>query len=593
MAALTLSLWELERREDSADLLRDTHLARDGVARRVERMLAEHARPLRMLADEAAALPTSSPELLRAAVRQTRAFLPQAPTLVVYDRNGHLRCADGPPPLPAYSASPSSSGNGAADLAHQTRPSRIWIVPVPNPTGGAVVMRWRPDRAVAAILDAAFSRSFDVELTDAAGRRIFAAPAPSSPHHRATDIVPIEVAGQDWQLSVTPTPAFVVDDSNRATTWILIGGLGFAAMAAGAAGQTQRRRRVDLQHERGFSNALERLAAVAAAVTAKAVGGADVLRELTEAVSQLMNASRVLVMVIESPTTGGRSPPAGPPPEPQDVRMRIVASVGFEPSLIGRRRTLAELQAGRMAMLQQKPVIVGDTDDPETYPRDIHTGVLRRIGLRSAILLPLIAEGRSIGFMAIGDIVPRVHTPSELRLARLWAAQAGVTIANGVLRERERSALRAQQAVLLERERLSAATAVVYAEPTPADIVRRVAAAGPMLLSAVVCDLYLTDFTNEPPAAPTEASPSHAAPAFQTVPTPQPFPAFPAGLSGIFRGASNATANGGEMLPARQPINAVPEALARRMSAAYGPRVVGSAADGTGRCRVAVPLRLR
>jgi signal transduction histidine kinase len=132
--------------------------------------------------------------------------------------------------------------------------------------------------------------------------------------------------------------------------------------------------------------------------------------------------------------------------------LRIAAADGESASnlvdlVLDRERS----KSGRVLERRQSARIDSVLDDPES-----DQDAARRMGIRTALYVPLIARGRAIGIVAIHDKVghdPR-FSDSDLRLAEIFAARAAVAVdlSERVARETVRRVVEAQE---LERSRLA------------------------------------------------------------------------------------------------------------------------------------------
>ena len=103
--------------------------------------------------------------------------------------------------------------------------------------------------------------------------------------------------------------------------------------------------------------------------------------------------------------------------------------------------------AGRIAA-ERQAIVIDDVDHA-----DILNPILREKGIHSLLGVPLLVEGRVIGVMHVGSLLPRRFTPAETDLLQLAADRAAIAIEHATLFQQERVARLASEAA---RSRLEA-----------------------------------------------------------------------------------------------------------------------------------------
>jgi two-component system, NarL family, sensor histidine kinase DevS len=141
-------------------------------------------------------------------------------------------------------------------------------------------------------------------------------------------------------------------------------------------------------------------------------------------------------------------------PEPGRERLRIAAADGEGSDaygLIGVELELGGSKTGRVLQRARSERVDSVLDDPEIDQR-----VARRMGVRSALYVPLVARGRSIGIFAAHDKLGATpsFTDDDVRLTESLAARAAlaVDLSQRVSRDAVRRVVEAQE---LERARLA------------------------------------------------------------------------------------------------------------------------------------------
>jgi signal transduction histidine kinase len=134
------------------------------------------------------------------------------------------------------------------------------------------------------------------------------------------------------------------------------------------------------------------------------------------------------------------------------TELRFVAVAGEEASeLIGQTMPRATSKSGRVIERGRSERVDSVLDDPE-----VDHEVMRRLGARTGLWVPLVARGRTIGLLAAHDkLAPDARfTDNDLRLAETFATRASVAVdlSERVQRDAFRRVVEAQE---LERRRLA------------------------------------------------------------------------------------------------------------------------------------------
>jgi signal transduction histidine kinase len=140
------------------------------------------------------------------------------------------------------------------------------------------------------------------------------------------------------------------------------------------------------------------------------------------------------------------------PEGPTQLRIAAADNDGDdEPRLVGVTLDRAHSKCGRVLERRQSARVDSVLDDPES-----DQDAARRMGVRTALYVPLVARGRAIGIVAIHDKVglDARFSDADLRLAEIFAARAAVAVdlSERVARDTVRQVVAAQE---LERSRLA------------------------------------------------------------------------------------------------------------------------------------------
>jgi signal transduction histidine kinase len=111
------------------------------------------------------------------------------------------------------------------------------------------------------------------------------------------------------------------------------------------------------------------------------------------------------------------------------------AAVGLEEEVErGVRVPVGRGFAGRIAA-ERRPVVIDDVDHAEVV-----NPLLREKGVRSLVGAPLVVEGRVLGVLHVGTLVPRRFDPADVDLLQLVADRVAIAIEHARLFEAEREA---------------------------------------------------------------------------------------------------------------------------------------------------------
>ena len=141
-------------------------------------------------------------------------------------------------------------------------------------------------------------------------------------------------------------------------------------------------------------------------------------------------------------------------PEPGGERLQIVAADGEAAAaagLVGVELDLGGSKTGRVLQRQRSERVDSVLDDPE-----LDQQLARRMGIRSALYVPLVAEGRAIGVVVAHDKLGPTSsfTDEDVRLAESLATRAAIAVelSQRVSRDAVRRVVEAQE---LERASLA------------------------------------------------------------------------------------------------------------------------------------------
>lgn len=143
----------------------------------------------------------------------------------------------------------------------------------------------------------------------------------------------------------------------------------------------------------------------------------------------------------------------------EDGRLRRVSSLHVDPAMA---EVVAELQRyppreprhrpGAAAETEQQPIILYEVSDSWLLSgaNDVeHLRLIRRLGPKSILIVPLTARGRALGFISLAFTQPgRTYELRDLELAQEVARRASIAIENAQLYEETQDALKARDEVM-------------------------------------------------------------------------------------------------------------------------------------------------
>jgi sigma-B regulation protein RsbU (phosphoserine phosphatase) len=147
----------------------------------------------------------------------------------------------------------------------------------------------------------------------------------------------------------------------------------------------------------------------------------DLMHYLVEEVRQMLRADACALLL--------------PGEEPGFLDFRAASGWQVDPVAERQRVSAAEDKAVAVVMHTQRPFVVEDVEKSElaSWMPDW----LREEGFQGHAVVPLIADGRSIGILVLNTRQPRRADEGELRLLRLMANQAAIAVEKARLHQEE------------------------------------------------------------------------------------------------------------------------------------------------------------
>jgi serine phosphatase RsbU (regulator of sigma subunit) len=147
----------------------------------------------------------------------------------------------------------------------------------------------------------------------------------------------------------------------------------------------------------------------------------DLMHYLVEEVRQMLRADACALLL--------------PGEEPGVLDFRAASGWHVHPVAEGRQVPVDENNGPALAMRTQHPFLAEDIEKSDLAPR--MPDWLRAEGFHGHAVVPLLADGRSIGVLVIDSRQPRHLDENELRLLRLMANQAAMAVEKARLHQEE------------------------------------------------------------------------------------------------------------------------------------------------------------
>jgi sigma-B regulation protein RsbU (phosphoserine phosphatase) len=162
----------------------------------------------------------------------------------------------------------------------------------------------------------------------------------------------------------------------------------------------------------------------------------DLMEYLVEKARQLLEADACALLLLDQ--------------EPDYLAFYAASGWHFDPVAEGHLVPADERSGPGLVMRTQQPLLAEDItlSDPVSWT----PAWLRAEGFRGHAVVPLIAEGRSIGALVINTRRPRLLDESEMRFLHLMANQAAIAIEKARLHQEEIKQQRLEQELAVARQ---------------------------------------------------------------------------------------------------------------------------------------------
>jgi GAF domain-containing protein/anti-sigma regulatory factor (Ser/Thr protein kinase) len=283
--------------------------------------------------------------------------------------------------------------------------------------------------------------------------------------------------GRPWEVRATVplTPFGRPQTSPKA---ILIVGLSTAALLAYLLYQFLRQRERRATADRLHLQALTSLNDITGVISSRLAGQQDLLDYLAKSACKLLDCDRACVLLHNA----------------EQHELRVMASINFPTTQVGQVLPVEDSPSCEKALSTGEIVVANDLADPS---RTGSGSVIERGDARSMLFIPMYAQSNRVGLLLAGSKKRMTFSDEIIRLAGLLGSQVAVTITNNQLYEQVTEALRAQQRLQQQREKLTAITLAVYQASSLPESLKRLVELAPAALEMDLCVVSLINETGD------------------------------------------------------------------------------------------------
>ncbi len=515
ICGISVWVWHAHRAAENADVIEDAKLVTVGMANRLQVMLQDEVRPLRRLARDLGNGTLHNARNFTDAALSVQQLVPAMRVIAWVDVSGTVQAVSAIPPGdgPATGTSIVSLPGWGDAFANVIKPPRIivssapdeshdvqWIcvdIVAPEQTTerhrGAVIAKAALAARAADLLDQRTRNWFEIAVRDPSGRMIYgSARVRASSQFEASE--PLRVFDSEWKLSVRPTQAFIASRHGSRPRFILIGGIGLAALVSLGTAQVLLHRRRDRVRTTTHLAALEALARISEGITDKPGESEHLLAQLAELAATLTDMPMRIVAMRD----------------PDGASLRIIHRQGTPPQLTRDVYSTDETPLSLQAMSSKSMLMVGDVE--RNPPASIQ--LLRAHQIRCFIMMPLLVSGEATGVILLACPQPRKFTALDRRLSELWMAQASALLSNRKLYQRMDAALLSRQHMIDQRDTLYQVNMTIQRAGSLREALDRVAELAPRALEVDACVVVLAHANPQciQIAAVTPIDPPHTLP---------------------------------------------------------------------------------
>jgi two-component sensor histidine kinase len=449
MLGITGYATHYQLQEERAEAIDNGKLVRTLLARRIERLAEDTMLPIRSLQKQWGDAPPD-PQSFSGAIKAVADFVPQFELVAWVGTDNRVAArwpsshkdlkigtdlGDDPiwgDSLTRPNSEPSIVSGVDAETPLDLLPI---VVPVRRSNGqdqvGTLIIYVGVNELLKGLLDERLMRDFNLALFDSIGLPRFELGEPAAPWTKTINIAEsVQILDAKWSLRVVPSSNWTRGLTVREPIWILIVGGIVALLASGTMLQATLYRRRERDKTRQQLDALESLNQISAALTDTPEAGMEILSLLASDVKRLLRMPMVCIFLLDSKTQ----------------TIRLVYYAGVKPPL---RSVFSfdELPGTRQCFEQGKVMIVSDLHS-DSGPFNVDQ--LKDYPIRAIVLLPMVVKAKPVGVIGLSDTQARQFSELEVRMARLWGAQAGIILAQSRLYDQLRQQSETNETLLRE-----------------------------------------------------------------------------------------------------------------------------------------------
>jgi two-component sensor histidine kinase len=236
--------------------------------------------------------------------------------------------------------------------------------------------------------------------------------------------------------------------------------------------QAMRRWRWDNDQYQHQLAALELLVRMSASIGPDVSSEEELLRRVSDALRYRMSMGKSWIGILEG---DGKT-------------IRIVASTGMDPVMVGRRMTPDEMPMTWSAINQKRVVSIGDIRQSRM---PLNLPLLQGMGVRSVMQIPMIHQNEVAGVIMLADERPRKISQLDEQRVWLWGCQAAVMLSNCRLYQEMSQSLSHQQHLMAQRDALFRLNTAIQRPGELKEILHRIVELAPATLAVDAALIWL------------------------------------------------------------------------------------------------------
>lgn len=283
--------------------------------------------------------------------------------------------------------------------------------------------------------------------------------------------------GRTWEIR-SAVPLAPTGSIHSTPSWILIGGLSTAVLLAYLLHQFLRQRERRAENDRRQMQALTSLNDITGVISSRLGGQQDLLDYLASSACKLLDCDQACVLLYNA----------------DQREFRVMASINFPTTHVGQVLPIEDSPSCEKALATGEIVVADGSAD---LSRASEQSLAERGNAATMLFIPMYVQSNRVGLLLAGSTKQIVFSDETKRLAGLLGSQVAVTITNNQLYEQVTEALRVQQRLQQQREKLTAITLAVYQASSLPESLKRLVELAPAALEMDLCAVSLINDTGD------------------------------------------------------------------------------------------------